>query len=266
MFEEGLQRVLERWKTAFGQYTELKANGRFKQVAQYVYDGDRLPRILFYDEVPGASPFNTEERFTYDEGGKLQRIERFYENGSSQPLYLKRKKGQTFKSIREAATRRIIESIVDTLRTEKTGEKLCCIELSYRAVSRHFPPAIILGLEGDRRSLLNSGNPDARYYVFAPALSGQMRALEITDPDTLEICSQLEQEIQAGGRWEAATRILRDVAAGLTRHDWSGILDITADFVVFAIDWEMEGDDLAAVLGASASKEQLREWRDKGWL
>jgi hypothetical protein len=247
-------------------YAWLGPNGRFRQAAQNVYDGDRLTRILLYDEVPGASPFNTEERFTYDERGKLQRIERFYENGSSQLVYLKRKEGQTFKSIREAATRRMIESIVDTLRREKIGEKLCCIELSYRAVSRHFPPTIILGLESDRQRLLDSGNPNARYHVFAPALMGPMRWLEITDPDTLEICGQLEQEIQAGSKWDTATCILRDVTAALTRHDWSGILDTTPDFVIFAIDWEMEGDDLAAVLGASASQEQLREWKDKGWL
>jgi hypothetical protein len=95
---------------------------------------------------------------------------------------------------------------------------------------------------------------------------GPMRWLEITDPDTLEICGQLEQEIQAGSKWDTATCILRDVTAALTRHDWSGILDTTPDFVIFAIDWEMEGDDLAAVLGASASQEQLREWKDKGWL
>jgi len=48
---------------------------------------------------------------------------------------------------------------------------------------------------------------------------------------------------------------------------WSGILPhLEQHFTVFAIDWEMEGDRLADVLGGSASKDQIREWREKGWL
>lgn len=247
-------------------YEWLGPNGRFKQAEKYVYDGNRLTAILLYSEVPGTAPLKAEERFTYDEAGKLLRIESLSESGYRHLVYRKRGKGQTFNSIREAATQRMIEAIAERLRTENIVEKLCYIELSYQAVSHHFPPSIVLGLESDRQRLLESGNPDARYYVFAPVLTGQSRWLEITDPDTLEICSQLEQEIQVGNKWDTATRILRDIAAALTRHDWRGILDITPDFVVFAIDWEMEGDHLAAVLAASASKEQIREWKEKGWL
>jgi hypothetical protein len=95
---------------------------------------------------------------------------------------------------------------------------------------------------------------------------GSIRNLEIDDPDTLEICGQLESEIKSGEKWRTATSILRDVAAALTRYDWNGLLETTADFVVFAIDWEAEGDHLADVLEASVSKEQLREWKTKGWL
>ena len=72
--------------------------------------------------------------------------------------------------------------------------------------------------------------------------------------------------IKEGEKWALATAVLRQVAVALTRFDWSGTLEVTQDFVVFAIDWEMEGDDLAAVLGASASEEQIQEWAKKGWL
>ena len=181
-------------------------------------------------------------------------------------MYRKREKGQTFKSIREAATQKMIDAVVERLRAENISEKLCCIELFYQGGLSYFPPPIFLGQEEDRQQLLASNNPDARHSVFAPGLMGESRYLEITDPDTLEICGQLEQEIQSGQKWDTAVGILRDVAAALTRYDWSEILDVTPDFVVFAIDWEMEGDHLAAVLGASASKDQVREWKAKGWL
>jgi hypothetical protein len=194
------------------------------------------------------------------------RIERIFQGGERRAIYQKRRKGQTFKSIRETATSKLTGAIIEKLRNENIGERVCCLELSYQAGLAHFPPALILGFESARQKMLASGDPNAHYYAFMPALMGQYHALEIDDPVVLDICSQLEQEILAAEKWETARRILGDVAAALTRHDWSGILNTTSDFVVFAIDWEMEGDRLASILGASVTKEQIREWKQKGWL
>ncbi len=153
-----------------------------------------------------------------------------------------------------------------SFRAANIRDKVYCIELSYQAVGDYFPPSVVPGLESYRTSLLDSSDPNARYNIFAPVLQGQEWFREITDPDTLEICQQLEQEIQAGEKWQTGTRILRDVAAALTRHDWAGILDVTSDFVVFAIDHEMEGAQLDRVLGASVSHAQIQAWKKKGWL
>jgi hypothetical protein len=250
-------------------YDWLGPNGRSQQVEQYFYDGDRLTHLLLYSKHPGSPPLNiinAEESFSYDDAGKLLRIERRYESGERQILYQRREKGQTLKSLQENATQKMIAAIVERLQAENIRQKLCCIELSYRTVSRYFPPLILLGFDEDRQRLLASGDAQDRYSAFAPALLGQIRYLEINDPEALEICSQLEGEILSRQRWRTATSILRNVAAALTRYDWNGILNTTADFVVFAIDWEMEGDQLPAVLGASVSKEQINEWKIKGWL
>ena len=139
---------------------------RFKLVEEYIYDHDRLARILAYNETPGILPYKTEERFSYDDRGDLLSIKRFYENGQSQFVYQKKEKGQTFKSIRDAAGQKLVEAVVQRLRDEKIREKLFCIELSYQAVLHHCPPLIFLGREDDRQRLLNSGNPDARYAMF----------------------------------------------------------------------------------------------------
>src|SRR3989304_4441093 len=96
-----------------GRYEWLGPSGGFKQVEEYVYDGDRLTRILLYIEPPGPPPFKAEERFFYDETGKILRIDRQNENGQRQLLYRKREKGQTFKSIREAATQKMIDAVVE---------------------------------------------------------------------------------------------------------------------------------------------------------
>ena len=160
----------------------------------------------------------------------------------------------------------MVEAIVQKLRATNIKERLYCIELAYQTASHYFPPAIIPGLESYRQGLLNSADRDARYYLFAPALQGKDWFLEIDDPDVLEICEVLELEIDAHEKWTTATQILREVSAALTHYDWTNILEVTPDFVVFAIDPELEGDQLERVLRASASKEQIRDWKKKGWL
>ena len=256
----------EKGKNPDELYEWLGPNGRIRLVERYVYEGDRLASILVDSETPGIGAHAYEERFTYDPDGKLARIDRFHAGVRPHLVYRRRVKGETFGSIRKTATRMLIDAVADRLAAERIVEKVCFIELSYRAGDVHFPPLVIIGLEEERRRTLASDDPDAPFFAFNPAMLGPITFVEIDDPATLEICDRLEQEIREEARWTTATRILRDAAAELTRRDWSGILDVTPDFVVFAIDWEMEGDDLEEILAASASREQIQVWKRKGWL
>ncbi len=258
--------ISQKGKNPDQLYEWLGYNGRFKVVEDYHYENCRLAAINSYNEAPGLSPYLQEDRFSYNEAGTLERIESFYEDGRKQIVYQKRKPGQTFTSIRTAALRKLVLAVVERLKAAGINEKLYCIELSYQGVLQHFPPAIIPGLESYRQGLVSSGKPDKSYEIFAPVLQGEDWFLEITDAETLEACQQLEQEIQAGEKWDTARQILRQLAAELTHYDWTGILDVTPDFIVFAIDHEMESDQLEGVLKGSASKEQIREWKKKGWL
>ncbi len=246
-------------------YDWLGYNGRFKTAEAYHYAGERLERIAGYYECPGLGPYPAEERLTYDEAGKIQRIDRFYADGQKQVLYRKRPKGQTFKALREEAVRGLVDAIIQRVKAAQIQEPVYCIELGYLAGGQYFPPAVIPVPERYRVQRLQSGDERERYDIFMPIFEKEW-FLQIDDPQTLELCQGLEQEIQAGEKWETGTKILREVAAVLTRQDWRGILEVTPDFVVFALDPEMEGDRLAEVLGSSVSKKQVWEWIDKGWL
>jgi hypothetical protein len=90
------------------------------------------------------------------------------------------------------------------------------------------------------------------------------RTLELPNPDRMEACRQFDQEVRADQEWALGTRMLREAAAALSRHDWSGELDVTDDFVAFAIDPEL--DDLEQALSASASHDRVAAWRARGWL
>jgi hypothetical protein len=246
-------------------YEWLGYNGRFKEGEAYHYDGKRLAAIDGYYEAPGLAPYTARETFTYAESGKLLRIERTDTGGQKQLVYQKRPKGQTFPDLRKAATQKLVAAIIQRVKAAAVREKVYCIELSYQRVSASFPPALIVTPERYRLKMTQSGDPGDRFCIFSPIFEPAW-FLTLEDPETLELCQMLEHEIQAGERWDTATDILRDVAAILTRYDWSAILEVTPDFVVFALDPEMEGDQIEAVLSRSVPPSQIREWKERGWL
>ncbi len=216
--------------------------------------------------MPGLSPYFYEERLEHDDDGNLQRIDHIREDGYQHTVYQRPKKGQTFQSIREAGTQKLIQAVVDTLRAANLREKIYSIQLSYKCISHYFPPIIFPVPESYRQALLESEDPEAKFNIFTPLPESMSQLLEINDRVPLETCQLLEQEIQSMRSWDVGTALLRDVARALTHYDWTGILTVTPDFVVYAIDHEFEGHDIEKVLSASASQDQIRDWKAKGWL
>ncbi|MHC4216186.1 MAG: hypothetical protein ACYSWP_22765 [Planctomycetota bacterium] len=242
-----------------------RSSGSFKILEDYVYERDRLTEIHICVDAAGKEPSNRQEHFSYDEAGKLAQIERFHKGGLRQIVYRRREKGQTFKSIRQNSVEKMVRVIIDKLRNENIREKLYCIALSYRAITNYFPPLIIAAPESYRNELLGSNNKDELCCMFIPVLQNpEEHWHRITDPEMLEACRQLEQEIKMKSKWDTATEILQEVACTLSHYDWTGILNVTPDFVVFAIDFE--ADDLTNALRQSASEEQINKWKREGWL
>ena len=235
----------------------LGPNGRFLVVEEYRYDGDLLREIEVYGETPGLGPHRYVDRLSHDADGSLSGIDRTWENGHAQTVYRRRRRGQTLDELRAAAVAELVPAVIDIAGSLGATGPVYCLELSYQAVSQYFPPLVTLGFESDRERLRE---PDL---AFRPMLSGG-RTVELPDPDRMEACRQFDQEVRARGEWPLGTRMLREAAATLTRHDWRGTLDVTDDFVAFVIDPEL--DELDEALSASASHEQVAAWRARGWL
>ncbi len=248
-----------------GLYAWLGPNGRFITAEAYRYAGERLKAISGYSQVPGIGPHSWQEQFGYDAAGALVSIDRVFENGQKQAVYRKREKGQTFQDIRDVATTKLVEAITQRVRAANIREKVYGIELSYNKFAEQFPPSILILPESYRSKMLQSHDPRDRRCIFSPVFEKEW-LFSLDDPQTMELCALLEQEIRAGDRWEDAASILRDVAAILTRQDWTTVLDTSSDFVVFALDPELEGGELVEVLSSSVSEKQVQEWVEKGWL
>jgi hypothetical protein len=56
-------------------YQWIGPNGYFKVVERYLYEANRLVKILVYREVPGVIAYESEERFIYTKAGKLRQID-----------------------------------------------------------------------------------------------------------------------------------------------------------------------------------------------
>jgi hypothetical protein len=235
----------------------LGPNGRFFLVEDYRYDGPLLREIAVYGETPGLGPHRYVDRVSYDTAGAVIGIDRVWENGPTQAVHRRRRKGQSLEELRAAAVAELVPAVADVVGPAGAGERVYCVELSYQAVAQYFPPLITLGFDRLRETL---DEPDLAY---RPMLSGG-RTVELPDPDRLEACRQFDQEVRSGQRWSLGARMLRDAAAELTRRDWTGVLDVTADFVAFAVEPEL--DDLEDVLAASAPPERIAAWKVRGWL
>jgi hypothetical protein len=235
----------------------LGPNGRFLLVEEYRYDGPLLREIVVYAETPGIGPHRFVDRVSYDSSGALAGIDRTWLDGTVQTVFRPRRPGQTIAALRQAAVAELVEALPRIIGAAGFGERVYCIELSYRDVERYFPPLITLGFERDR------GRARDPSLVFRPLLTGG-RVIELPDPDALASCRQFDQEVLTSQRWQLGGRMLREAAAALTRRDWTGVLDVTDDFVVFALD--PEATELEDALAASVPRERITEWKARGWL
>ena len=238
----------------------LGPNGRFLTAEDYHWDGEVLREVEVYLEMPGIGPARSRDRFSYADDGSLAGIDRVWADESVQAVYRPRRRGQTLDALRVEAIAELVPAIVDAVRHAAIAERAYCLELGYRAVSQHYPPLITVGLDDHRAGLRRDQDLDLAY---RPVLLGG-RGVELRDPDRLKSCRLYDQEVRAAERWEEGRRMLREAAAELTKKDWRGILEVTHDFLAFAIDPEM--DDLETALAASVGQQQIAAWKARGWL
>ena len=231
--------------------------GRFLLIEDYRYDGDQLTAIEMYGESPGVGPYRVSDHISYDADGSLGGIDRVWADGTRQVVYRPRGRGLTLDELRNAAIAELVPAVVHAIRKAAPGERLYCVSLLYQEVAQYFPPLVVLGLERERARI---GDPSL---VFYPLLSGGI-SLELPNPDRLISCRQFDQEVRSSQRWELGKALLRGAALELTRHDWTGALDVTDDFVAFAADPELS--DLEEELSLVAPAERVTEWRARGWL
>jgi hypothetical protein len=225
----------------------------------YNYRAGRVSRIeVTYRRAGRADPLHHEEMIQYDSSGRVLSIQGHYADGLTQTIYQRAQKEQTVAALAKLVNRRLVEFIPQVVAKAKIDAPVYCLVLHYL---EHFSsPTLMLGLETDRQALIREYGPEARYYLWMPVAP----YIEIDDPAHQEENALFDQQIALTEQWGRGRAMLRGVAAELMRLRWDGILNVTPDFVVYAMDYEC--DDLLESMAASVPRERLIEFQLKGWL
>ncbi len=100
--------------------------------------------------------------------------------------------------------------------------------------------------------------------VMADATSGPLE-----DPALTRVCEQYSDTaalVDHDDGESAVNGLLLDVAARLTERDWKGRLDVTADFVVLAYEYDPPVEQVAATLEHSLPPERYTDLLARGWI
>lgn len=224
----------------------------FIYLTRYQVEGGVTRSAEEYQEVSGEVHRPTLE-YRYGEDGKLQRIVQHWESGEQRTVFAARTKA-TSRDLADELSTRIADQILARLARARFAAPLLALELNYRE-GEHPVPQLIPLTEGDEVGslALAAEIPPARWIE----LSGEAFAPAIVE---------LAQRAEAAESHSAIAAMLRVAARRVTERARAD-LPVSGDFVAFAIDWELEGDQIAAILKqCGASPQRMREWKKKGWL
>ncbi len=189
--------------------------------------------------------------YEYDAAGSLQRIVQHWPD-ETRTLFAAKTKTTT-KSLAEDLSARIATAVLTRLATLPSTPRLQALELSYREHDSPIPMLVPLTEADQVDSLALSANVAGGRWLklddesFAPAITEFTARAEASDNG-------------------AVGKMLRAAALRITKKARAE-LPVAPTFVAFAIDWELEGDELAKILKqCGADANQLKAWRKLGWL
>lgn len=205
-----------------------------------------------YTEGLGAPAMRSTLHYTYA-GDKLDRIVQRSASHGDQTVYAA-PQATSLERLSADLARRLADRTLEALRGRKKEFPLAALELSYRAV-QSYVPVIIPCSERDALSEL----------CLCTAIDVR-RWIQLREEDFSPAMADFQERLRSTEQYEAGTEMLRDAARQVTelarRH-----LTVTPHFVAYAIDWELEGDQLVTILReCGASPDALRQFQSRGWI
>lgn len=232
----------------------------------YHYHAGQLGTIHSWLWNYGQEPIRSDYDLHHDEAGVLQTI-RYRPSGmdgSGMICYANLPEGVTAGVLSEAIIRRLLERIPEAISAANIREPACSVLLAYDGETYEMlPPLLAVGIEAQRRAW----GKQAREYLWNPAEFPRYYedgSLNLADEALDRDCLLLNLLMSQRGSSAAGVKLLNDVARQLNQRSWDGILNVTDDFVVCAVDFE--GADLKKNLRAAVPEIKLELLKQRQWI
>ncbi|WP_204072268.1 hypothetical protein [Planotetraspora phitsanulokensis] len=203
----------------------------------YDYDGDRVTRVAVHHAARRRGAPLRPEPWTvigaaYD-GEGLSRLEISAPGGPAQVKYERPPAGFTVESAWRTVREELLTQIPRSVRALAVDEPAYCVALVYEDPLDPADVLVNVGLERDRVRLAGDSDPED---VWSPADMAHETPVDVRA--VAGTARLLAQELTLS-RSDRGGELLCEVARSLGAVDWSAILPITEDFVVYAVDLEM---------------------------
>lgn len=182
------------------------------------------------------------EIMTFDEAGEV--ISDFALKADAKPAARKKgaEKAFSLNDLLELIRKRLLKVIPQTAAKARISKPVYCLALAYDGESNEIlPPLLGIGLESERQGWIQEHGREAKDYMWNPAefKHYEQKNTHLKNEELEAWCVQANELLEKRGTNAPARRMLNAVAASLAKQRWKGKLKTTADFVVYAVDFEL---------------------------
>jgi hypothetical protein len=215
------------------------------------WESDRVSVVMH-----GMRGRKAHSQITYDEKGKVLEELDLTKPPKRKPL----PKGITMHSLAKQIRERLARAVVATVKKAKIKEPVYCLALNYDCEGNPLLlPELGIGLDSERQARLKARSRDARLAIWAPEefslFANDRTALQGRDRELDQACDLFNRELEYKASDEPARKLILQVAADFAKADWTGKLNTTGDFIVYAVD--TYGNDLRKNLKLSVPPKLL---------
>ena len=227
-------------------------------IEKYDYDSERITKAHGLSILPGIGEHFYENIYSYT-GKKLTEIKTYNDTGRTSIAYVA-PSGRSLKTIINELAEMFCDYLISMLKKQHFDSPLFIVELSYRYCDNYIPHPVVV-TERQKNEAIAKKDAD----LFA---EGEFIKAIVELPTALEeLYVEFYQLLETKDNWEAGRKMLKQTARLLSASKLKEEIPVSADFIAFPIEWELEWEELEKILlQCGASKSTVKEWKMNGWV
>lgn len=232
-------------------------------ILEFICTDSKLAKAYGVANSPGVGEFLYEDKYLYNESGKLVEIKTFYEDGRTSIKYTAPSKRSLTEISNELADM-FCSHLIKILQSQNIALSLFSVQLSYQSCYSYWPSLFVI-TEIDKNNAI--AKRQEQLFTDVVIEGDIILTHERARADLEKLYKEFYQRIEDADNWEAGAKMLLQTANLMTSSKLKGIIPVTEDFIAFSIEWMMEAPEFEKILSkCGASKANIKEWKKHGWV